>query len=36
MPTIDIPEATFQRLSRRVAALRTTVEELAVPALEEA
>jgi len=35
MPTIDIPEATYQRLTRRAAALRTTVESLAVPALEE-
>ena len=34
MPTIDIPEETYQRLTRRAAALRTTVESLALPALE--
>ena len=36
MPTIEIPEATYQRLTRRGAALKKTVEELAVPALDEA
>ena len=36
MPTIVIPEATYQRLIRRAAVLHTTVEELALPALEEA
>ncbi len=36
MPTIEIPEATYQRLTHRAAALHTTVEELALPALEEA
>ena len=36
MPTIEIPEATYQRLIRRAAVLHTTVEELALPALEEA
>ncbi len=35
MPTLDIPQATYDRLARRAAALRTTVESLAVPALEE-
>lgn len=34
MPTIDIPEETYQRLIRGAAALHTTVESLAVPALE--
>ena len=36
MPTITVPEATYQRLSRRAAALSTTVEALAQPALEQA
>ena len=36
MPTIDIPEETYRRLSRRAAALHTTVESLALPALEGA
>lgn len=36
MPTIDVPEGTYQRLTRRATALRTTVEALAVPALEVA
>lgn len=36
MPTIDIPEETYQRLTRRATALHTTVEALAVPALEVA
>jgi hypothetical protein len=35
MATITIPEETFQRLSRRAAALGTTVEAVAVPALEQ-
>ena len=34
MPTITVPEATYQRLSRRAAALSTSVEALAQPALE--
>ncbi len=36
MPTIDIPEETYRRLTRRAAALHTTVESLAMPALEGA
>ena len=36
MPTIDVPVATYERLTRRAAALRTSVEALAVPALEKA
>ena len=36
MPTIDIPEETYRRLTRRAAALHTTVESLALPALEGA
>jgi hypothetical protein len=35
MPTLEIPEATCERLARRAAALSTSVESLAVPALEE-
>ena len=35
MPTITIPEETYQRLSRRAAALGTTVEAVAIPALEK-
>ena len=34
MPTLEIPEATYERLARRAAALSTSVEALAVPALE--
>ena len=34
MPTLEIPEATYERLARRAAKLQTSVEELAVPALE--
>ena len=34
MPTITVPEETFQRLTRRAAALRISVEELAVPVLK--
>ena len=34
MPTLEIPEATYERLARRAVALSTTVEALAVPALE--
>lgn len=36
MPTITVPEETYQRLSRRAAALGTTVEAVALPALDEA
>ena len=36
MPTIDVPVATYERLTRRAAALSTSVEALAVPALEKA
>ena len=36
MPTLEIPEATYERLARRAAALHTSVESLALPALEEA
>ena len=35
MPTLEIPEATYNRLARRAAALSTSVEALAVPALED-
>jgi len=35
MPTITVPEATYQRLSLRAAALNTTVDRLAQPALEQ-
>ncbi len=35
MPTIAVPEATYQRLSRRATALCTTIEALAEPALEQ-
>ena len=35
MPTITVPEATYQRLSRRAAALSKTIEALAEPALEQ-
>ena len=34
MPTIEIPEETYRRLTRRAAALQTTVESLTLPALE--
>ena len=34
MPTLEIPEATYERLARRAAKLQTSVEALAVPALE--
>ena len=36
MPTLEIPEATYERLARRAAALSTSMEALAMPALEEA
>lgn len=35
MPTITIPDATFDRLARRAEALGTTVEALAAPALAQ-
>ncbi len=35
MPTLEIPDATYERLARRAAKLQTSVEALAVPALEE-
>lgn len=35
MPTITIPEETYQRLAARAAALNTTVEQLAAPALAD-
>jgi len=34
MPTLEIPAATYERLALRAAKLQTSVEELAVPALE--
>ena len=34
MPTITVPDETFRRLSRRAAALGTTVEAVALPALD--
>lgn len=34
MPTIEVPEETYQRLSRRASAGHTTVESLAAPVLE--
>ena len=34
MATITVPDSTFERLSRRAEALGTTVEALALPALE--
>ncbi len=36
MPTITVPDAVYQRLAARAAAAGTTVEALAVPALEYA
>ena len=36
MPTITVPDAVYQRLAARAAAAGTTVEALAVPALEQA
>lgn len=36
MPTITVPDAVYQRLAARAAAAGTTVEALAVPALEHA
>ncbi len=33
--TLDIPKATYDRLSRRASALGTTVEALAAPAVEQ-
>lgn len=36
MPTLDIPADTYARLAARASALGTTVEALALPALEEA
>ena len=34
MPTLTIPEETFQRLTRRASALKISLEDLALPALE--
>lgn len=36
MPTIHVPNDTYERLARRAAVLGTTAEALAVPALERA
>jgi uncharacterized protein (DUF58 family) len=36
MPTITVPDDTYQRLAERAAALGTTAEALAIPALERA
>lgn len=36
MPTITVPEDTYQRLTRRALALGTTVDALVAPALERA
>lgn len=36
MPKITVPDAVYDRLARRAAALGTTPEALAMPALEEA
>jgi plasmid stability protein len=35
MPTISIPDDTYQRLASRAAASGTTVEAIAVPVLEQ-
>ena len=35
MPTIEVPEETYRRLSRRAANRHTTIESLAVPVLEQ-
>jgi hypothetical protein len=35
MPTVTIPEPTFQRLTERAAALNMTVDELVAPILND-
>ena len=35
MPTIEVPEETYRRLSRCAANRHTTIESLAVPVLEQ-
>ena len=35
MPQLTIPDDTFDRLTRRAAATGTTIEALALPALEQ-
>ena len=35
MPTITVPDETYDRIPRRAEALGTTVEALVVPALEQ-
>lgn len=36
MPTITVPDAVYDRLARRAAALGTTPDALALPAIERA